>query len=151
MKSLVKQGFHYGQFVTQLNDVITKLLKFMAKGRPKKGLGDVIEDITEATGIKKLVHFIAGEDCGCDERKAKLNSIPTFFNIKYNCLNEKDYNYLKLFFEKNVQQLSINQQQELIDIYYRIFEFKLEHTNCASCWRDIINKIKQVYDSYADS
>jgi hypothetical protein len=36
----------------------------MAKTRtPRKaqGLGDTIEQITEATGIKKLVEFIAGE------------------------------------------------------------------------------------------
>ena len=30
-----------------------------------KGVGDIIEDITTATGIKALVHSIAGEDCGC--------------------------------------------------------------------------------------
>ncbi len=34
-----------------------------------KGLGDTIAKITEATGIDKLVKFVAGEDCGCDERK----------------------------------------------------------------------------------
>ena len=33
------------------------------------GLGDVIEKVTEATGIKKAVKFLAGEDCGCDQRK----------------------------------------------------------------------------------
>ena len=30
------------------------------------GLGDLVEKVTEATGIKKAVKFIAGEDCGCD-------------------------------------------------------------------------------------
>ena len=38
-----------------------------------KGLGDTIAKITEATGIDKLVKFVAGEDCGCDERKALLD------------------------------------------------------------------------------
>ena len=33
------------------------------------GLGDTIEKITKATGIKKVVEWAAGEDCGCDERK----------------------------------------------------------------------------------
>ena len=29
-----------------------------------KGLGDTIESITEATGIKKVVKFVAGDYCG---------------------------------------------------------------------------------------
>ena len=48
-------------------------------GRKKKatGLGDTIEQITEATGIKAVVELFSkatGIDCGCDERKAKLNN-----------------------------------------------------------------------------
>ena len=39
--------------------------------KKSKGLGDTIAKITEATGIDKLVKFVAGEDCGCDERKEK--------------------------------------------------------------------------------
>jgi len=41
-----------------------------------KGLGDTIERITTATGIKKAVYAInevRGKGCGCDERKHKLN------------------------------------------------------------------------------
>ena len=40
-----------------------------------EGLGDTLEKVFEKTGIKKLVKFIAGEDCGCDERKKKLNKL----------------------------------------------------------------------------
>ncbi len=39
------------------------------------GLGDLIEKITTYTGIKWLTKKIFGEDCGCDERKDKLNKI----------------------------------------------------------------------------
>tara|TARA_R100000353_G_C6413169_1_gene171015 strand:- start:69 stop:230 length:162 start_codon:yes stop_codon:yes gene_type:complete len=42
-----------------------------------KGLGDTIEKITKATGIKSMMEIAmnaAGvEDCGCDKRKAWLN------------------------------------------------------------------------------
>ena len=38
-----------------------------------KRLGDTIAKITEATGIKSVVKFIAGDDCGCDERQEYLN------------------------------------------------------------------------------
>lgn len=43
-----------------------------------KGLGDTIEKITTVTGIKKLVDTIAeatSSDCGCKERKEKLNKL----------------------------------------------------------------------------
>ena len=41
-----------------------------------KGLGDSIEKITKATGIKRVVDKISditGKDCGCTRRKNKLN------------------------------------------------------------------------------
>ena len=41
-----------------------------------KGLGDSIEKITKATGIKKVVNTIAkatGKDCGCNKRRETLN------------------------------------------------------------------------------
>lgn len=38
-----------------------------------KGLGDTIEKITKATGIKKAVESITGKDCGCKKRKNALN------------------------------------------------------------------------------
>ena len=43
-----------------------------------KGLGDTIEKITKATGIKKVidkVNKVTGKDCGCDKRKQTLNDI----------------------------------------------------------------------------
>jgi hypothetical protein len=38
-----------------------------------KGLGDTIEKITTATGIKKVVEAVAGKDCGCSKRRDALN------------------------------------------------------------------------------
>lgn len=39
-----------------------------------KGLGDIIEHITEATGIKYIVEKTSGKrGCKCKERKRKLN------------------------------------------------------------------------------
>ena len=43
-----------------------------------KGLGDTIEKITKATGIKKIVEVvskIANKDCGCAKRQDNLNSM----------------------------------------------------------------------------
>lgn len=43
-----------------------------------KGLGDTIEKITTATGIKKIVDTVSkatGKPCGCNNRKEKLNKV----------------------------------------------------------------------------
>jgi len=43
-----------------------------------KGLGDTIEKITTATGIKSVVDAASKamkKDCGCGKRKEKLNKI----------------------------------------------------------------------------
>jgi hypothetical protein len=48
------------------------------KKNKSKGLGDSIEKITKATGIKKVVDTvskIAGKDCGCTKRKENLNRL----------------------------------------------------------------------------
>ena len=48
-----------------------------------KGLGDSIEKITKATGIKKIVDKVneaTGKDCGCNKRKETLNR---FFPYKH--------------------------------------------------------------------
>ena len=121
----------------------------MAKGRRKvsQGLGDTIEKITQATGIDKVVKFIAGDDCKCDERKEKLNKL--FPYNKPNCLNEDDYNYLTTFFDSKINQISPLIQRELAGIYLRVFKIHLESSNCPSCWRDYISQLSKVYNEYA--
>ena len=40
-----------------------------------KGIGDTISKITKATGIDKIAKKVLGDDCGCEERRKKLNEI----------------------------------------------------------------------------
>ena len=50
--------------------------KFNYMKEKSKGLGDTIEKITKATGIKKVVDKISEvtkKDCGCGQRKDVLN------------------------------------------------------------------------------
>lgn len=124
----------------------------MAKGRKKSiGLGDTIEKITEATGIKSVVDKVkevTGFDCGCGARKELLNRL--FPYVKPNCLIEDDYNYLTILFSKFLNELSINQQYRLIEIYERVFGTRLEQSSCASCWRDRVNELRKVYDTHKE-
>jgi len=117
-----------------------------ARGKISQGLGDTIEKITEATGIDKVVKFIAGDDCGCDERKEKLNKL--FPYNKPNCLIEDDYNYLTNFFKENPNQITPLVQRDLAGIYLRVFKIHLESSNCPSCWRDYISQLQKIYKEY---
>jgi hypothetical protein len=117
----------------------------MAK-RKATGLGDTIEQITEATGIKKLVEFIAGEDCGCDARKEKLNALFPYRNPK--CLLEDEYNYLTESEVLYKHTLKPSEQDAILKIYNRIFGISREPTSCATCWMEIIDKMQKVYQEY---
>ena len=41
----------------------------------KRGLGDTVDKITTTTGIKAIVKKVAKGNCGCEERRKKLNDL----------------------------------------------------------------------------
>lgn len=112
-----------------------------------KGLGDTIAKITEATGIDKLVKFIAGEDCGCDERKEKLNKL--FPYAKPLCLTEDEFNTLDNYFKQNTNTLTSDEQTSLIAINNRVLNQKLTFSTCSSCLRDLVSKLRVIYNEYS--
>lgn len=119
-------------------------------GRPKKskGLGDTIEKITEATGIKKVVEAVSeatGVDCGCEGRKDLLNKLFPYKETE--CLNDEDKEWLANYFEVNNNQLTPKQQTRVIEIYKNVFNQVINPSNCGSCWRDRIAELKQVYEA----
>ena len=115
----------------------------MAK-RKAKGLGDTVENVLEATGIAAAVKFIAGDDCGCNERKEKLNQRFPYFN----CLTEQEYNYLTELDINNKYSLTPTEQKQILDIYQRVFNKRKSPTTCSSCWVQIMNDLKAVYATY---
>ena len=121
--------------------------------RPKKikptGLGDTVEQLLKATKIDKIAKFILGEDCGCDERKAKLNAL--FPYKKPLCLTEIEYNWLKTWIALKVNQVKPTDQAQLLSIYNRIFQQRNEPTSCSSCLRDMVEELKKIMLTYEDS
>jgi len=121
----------------------------MAK-KKAQGLGDTIEQITEATGIKAAVEMFSkatGLDCGCDERKAKLNNLFSY-NRNINCLTESDYNTLTELIAPNKNSLTIEEQKLLSDIYFNVFNYRLQLSSCGSCWKGKVNELRKVYEQY---
>ena len=111
-----------------------------------EGVGDAVEKVLKATGVADVVKFIAGEDCGCDERKAKLNKLLPFHNPE--CFTEDEYNWLTDFFDKKISVIDRNTQMQLVDIYNRVFRKKERLSRCSSCVRRLYQDLKRYYDSY---
>tara|TARA_R110000782_G_scaffold227322_1_gene314088 strand:- start:1251 stop:1667 length:417 start_codon:yes stop_codon:yes gene_type:complete len=113
------------------------------------GLGDKVEKAFKKVGIDKAAKFILGEDCGCDERKNTLNKM--FPSRKIECLLEEEYNYLDVFFKTNTSTVKVEQQQQLVLIYNRVFNERASTTSCGSCFLNgVYAKLKDVFNQYND-
>lgn len=121
--------------------------------RPKKiqatGLGDTLESVLKATHIDKLAKFILGEDCGCEERKAKLNAL--FPYKKPLCLTETEYEWLKEWLPKKINHVIPTDQAQLLAIYNRIFHQRNEPSTCGTCLASIVDELKIVVQTYEDA
>ena len=113
-----------------------------------EGLGDTVEKVLEATGISKVAKWLLGEDCGCDERKQKLNEL--FPYRKALCLEENEISYLNEWFNKNTDKVTPIEQVELFKIHSRVFQVRNELTSCPSCVLERINDLRKVYNQYKD-
>lgn len=112
-----------------------------------KGVGDTIEKVTKATGIKKVVDKISEVfdiDCGCEKRKEILNKM---FPYQVECLTEDEYKYLSNFSFRNTS-LTHEQRKDLLVIYNRVFNRKQKMTNCSKCWVRVVNELRAVYTEY---
>ena len=112
-----------------------------------KGLGDTIHKITTKTGVAKLVKWIAGEDCGCKERRAKLNSLFPY-TTKQNCLVEEEYKWLHNYMSTHRQVISRDEQHKMLEIYNRVFEANKQSSSCGSCVKELYNTLNKLYKAY---
>ena len=133
--------------------------------KPIKGLGDLVEKITEITGIKKAIEFFTdGKDCGCDKRKAWLNEE---YNWKHpKCMLEMDYIWwtdFLIIYNKRLEHIKKEEPhifdlvksgevQRICTIYRRLFN--IIKSVCRDCpsgiptIKGMIADINKTYDSY---
>ena len=126
-------------------DKRTKAYKEWAKkhAQASEGLGDTVEKITTATGIKKAVKWLAGEDCGCRERQKKMNEIWRYQKPK--CFSEKEFELIKMAVDTKKSKFSPNEQEEYKQIYERVFNKKVNCTPCSfakTVYKDLVSLYK---------
>ena len=129
--------------------IIERIENQETQEQPSLGLGDTIAKVTKATGIDKLVKFIAGEDCGCEERKEKLNKL---FRYKQPlCLTENEFNYLTEFQKVNNTTLTKQEGDEIATIWNRVFQSRKFYRPCTcnpKAWQDMINDLLIIHKEY---
>jgi hypothetical protein len=110
-------------------------------------LGDTIETITTATGIKAAVDWFSeatGADCGCDARKEKLNKL--FRYRKPECLTKEEYEFVGKMRGRNT--VTSIEQTEVNKIYNRVFKDSVQPTSCGSCLRGRVQELETLYNAY---
>lgn len=123
------------------------------------GLGDAVEAVTKATGIKAAVDYVfdkMGKDCGCDARKDALNDL---FSVKYtsapNCFTEAEYEQYKAFRKRfNGTSLSTADQRFIAELWASKFN-KTVYYPCPTCggsgkifmgWIEDLDKMVDTYE-----
>jgi len=112
-------------------------------------MGDVIEQITEATRIKAAVEWFSettGVDCGCDARKEKLNKL---FPIKNpECLTKEEYDFIGTII--GAYQLTHNQRHTIAEIHARVFRHKFDVpcTCSPKLWAKWIKELTELHSAY---
>lgn len=123
------------------------------RGRPKgsknksKGLGDTIEKFTEATGIKAVVKAVVGDDCGCDERRDKLNKIFPY-SKQPECLDDSELEYLSGgVLRKNA--LNHDERIKIAEIHSRVFNHKYDVpcTCSPKIWMQWMRELQYLVDA----
>jgi len=112
--------------------------------KKSRGLGDTIGKITKATGIDKVAKAVLGDDCGCDERKEKLNKM-----FPYNKVRQFTEDELKIYEEvlPRLKSGTIKGQDQatLVRLYNKVFNANKKPSSCSSCVQQTLAKLAKVY------
>ena len=131
-----------------------KIKKDKLKDREDKklGLGDYAEKVFKYIGVKGVVEFFAGEDCGCDERKERLNKLGKWFaQTKVKCLTQEEYTWLDEYFkEKKGNVINPYTQSMLLRIFNRVFTQRRNMSTCSPCVKELVDKLELLYNNYTD-
>lgn len=123
-----------------------KRTKEYKKWKELQGAGDLVEKVLQTTGVDKVAKWVLGEDCGCEERKAKWNKKFPF--NKVNCLVEEEYNWLKQWYDNPRKVMRPSEQKEFLAIYNRVMNRKVRPSGCGKCVANKLAELKHVYDEY---
>ena len=83
-----------------------------------------------------------GEDCGCEQRKEKLNKL---FPYARTMSDDEISIYESLKPSINTGKLKGNQASTIVKIYNKIFGTNKQVSSCSPCVKSIIDQLEKVY------
>ena len=110
------------------------------------GLGDTVEKVLRKTGIAKVAKAVLGEDCGCENRQELLNDL--FPYKKYNAPTDEELDIINWLFTQGKNTISGSMVKEFYSVYNRIFNDKLQPTNCSSCFKPVKQKLLKIHNEF---
>lgn len=137
------------QMIDKMNQGNTPPKKRRAPRKKKpQGLGDVVEKVTEATGIKKVVKAIAGDDCGCEERKKKLNeAMPFIANKRMTERQRLIYETVIIPHNARTTELRGEAFAACRTLYNELGLGTFRVTGCPGCARKMQSKLRLIYEA----
>lgn len=113
--------------------------------KPSKGLGDTIAKVTKATGIDKLVHAVVGEDCGCEERRKKLNQLFPY-------AQPMDEDARRLFEDtftgwQQWPKFDLEKQRVMVNMLTEATGRRVKLSRCGSCIRNHMKTLQTIYEN----
>jgi len=107
-----------------------------------KGLGDSIEKALKATGIDKVAKKILGDDCGCEERKKKLNQM---FPYARPFTEDELSIYESVLPRIKGGRINGQDQDIMIKLYNKVFNANKKRSSCTPCVKETLAKLEKVY------
>ena len=99
--------------------------------------------------VKDVVEKVAGEDCGCKERKDWLNKRFPYFQV----MTEKDKkiweDVLAPAMKRN--RLDLQEQGVAIDLYQRTYQRRWKKTHCGPCVLERLEELQKAYEASCES
>ncbi|QDP48232.1 MAG: hypothetical protein Unbinned585contig1001_2 [Prokaryotic dsDNA virus sp.] len=109
-----------------------------------KGLGDSVEKVLKATGIDKVAKKILGDDCGCEERKKKLNQM---FPYSRPFTDDEMSIYESVLPRLDKGTITRDDQAIMVKLYNKVFKANKKPSGCSSCVQQTLSKLKKVYQN----
>ena len=138
------QGVKPGKIAQKLKIKKAVVMDILGEAGKSEGLGDIIANVTEVTGIKAVVEALT-DDCGCKARAKVLNKL--FPSRKLNNLSNEAYLFLEWFFNPRPTSVSSKIQKQLIDIYNEVFNAKRKVSGCGPCVAVVADELYKIYEA----
>lgn len=105
--------------------------------------------MTKATGIDQVVKAVAGEDCGCDERRDAMNKLFPYAQPMTEEHQELWIKTVKPAWKSG--RLAAGEQDAMNRIYAQVYNTKRVRVNCGGCVKTALQKLEQAYEAACDS